>query len=108
MTATKEKQRQKILLIVLGVVVVVTLVVLYFTVWKNGKSIVIDNTLEQEISGGGTQEALASNLSGLEEKLKKVDLNLDFLNQIILPFLRLYGNVPVQKGTTGRPNPFIP
>jgi len=75
MTATKEKQRQKILLIVLGVVVVVALVVLYFTVWKNGKSIVIDNTLEQEISGGGTQEALASNLSGLEEKLKKVDLS---------------------------------
>lgn len=52
-------------------------------------------------------------MSGVEiltqEKLKKIDLEAGtvFLKEKIFSFFKGYGDLPVQKGETGRSNPFI-
>ncbi|MDD3783654.1 MAG: hypothetical protein PHY37_01390 [Candidatus Portnoybacteria bacterium] len=117
-TPLEEKKRQKILLIVLAAVVLVTLIFLYFTVFaKKSKTAIVNPDANTALPGEestetkvekkqSTQKQLSS--TTLEEKLKKVDLNIDFFNQTILPFLKLNGDLPVKKGETGRLNPFIP
>ncbi len=104
-TLSEEKKRQQKLLIVLGIVVLAILIFLYFSVWnKGGGKVAVDvDNIPQE-----TADVAGLSATVLEEKLKKVDLNIDFFNQTILPFLKLHGDLPVQKGITGRLNPFIP
>jgi len=112
-TSLEEKKRQQTLLIILGVVALAGVIVLYFMVWsKGGKNEIVigENDLlsTENVDNGAqyTKQQLSSIV--LEEKLKKVDLNIDFFNQTILPFLKLHGDLPVKKGETGRLNPFTP
>lgn len=77
-----------------------TLLILYFGLWNKG---VDTSATEQETPGVSKSPASVV----LEEKLKKIDLNTDFLTETILPALQVYGIIPVQKGVTGKPNPFV-
>ena len=97
----EQKKRQKILLVIGAGILIIILVILYFSFWKDGSEVSIE--VESRALG---QEQKAS--SGLEQELKKIDFDFSFLNETILPFLRIYGNIPVEKGETGRTNPFIP
>lgn len=106
----KDKKRQKTLLIVLGVVVIVALVVMYLLVWSKGSnnSIVVDIAVPQEEANIPNAPTSGLSATVLETKLKNVDLNIDFFNQVILSFLKPHGDLPVKKGEAGRLNPFIP
>ncbi|MBD3282236.1 MAG: hypothetical protein GF387_01345 [Candidatus Portnoybacteria bacterium] len=91
----KRKKQQMLLFIALGILVV-TVVVLYFTVWNS--------------SGPAPEGVIESKKSNrlAERRLEQIDLNFDFLKNKILPFVETFGNLPVEKGETGRNNPFAP
>jgi len=96
----EQKKRQKTLMIIVLVIVMVAFLVLYFGFINKGTEVSIDNTLQP----GADQLNPAATV--LEEKLKNVDLNTDFLINKILSVLKTNGEMPVKKGVTGRPNPF--
>ncbi|MFZ5559665.1 MAG: hypothetical protein ACOZAL_02645 [Patescibacteria group bacterium] len=98
----EQRKRQQILLIVALVIFAITGLVLYFGFWKKEKVVPPES---QPVSPEGEGEQLPAIL---EEKLKRINLDFEFLNQKILSFLKIHGNIPVKKGTTGRENPFIP
>jgi hypothetical protein len=98
----EQKKRQRVLLLVGLGAIVITLLVLYFSVWK--KKAPSGETANSAIPiSQRSQSALI-----LEEKLKKIKLDFDFLNEKILSFLKIHGDLPVEKGETGRDNPYIP
>jgi len=114
----EEKKKQQKLMIVLGILVLATFLVLYFGVLNKGAGVEVTNVTQpvteegiQSIDSGQitTKTATSKQPSALllEERLKKIDLNTDFLVNNILPTLRVYGAIPVEKGVTGRPNPFV-
>lgn len=94
----EQRKHQKILLVVgLGILIIAGLI-LYFTFWRETGIISLEERpTESERTG-----------TILEEKLKKIELDFSFLTQTIIPFLKIHGQIPVEKGTTGRTNPFIP
>ena len=96
----EERKKQNTLLIAAIVIFVVALVILYFAFWQKKSSI---TTESEELKPAGQ----LSNII-LEEKLKKIDLNTDFLINKIIPFLKSHGDLPARKGVTGKPNPFAP
>jgi len=98
----EQKKRQKILLFVGLGAVVITLLILYFSLWKKKAPSEEATTSTIPISQR-SQSALI-----LEERLKKIKLDFDFLNEKILSFLKIHGDLPVEKGETGRDNPYIP
>ena len=91
-----QKKRQQVLLIIAGGIAIITVVVLYFGVFKTSKPITIKEDTRTERS-----------LIVLDEKLKKIELDFEFLNETILPFLNRHGQV-LEQGETKRENPFIP
>jgi len=100
-----QKKRQKILLFVALGIFLVAVLVLYFGFWKSNPVSV------EEIQNQVTGTAQTSRTSGVsEQKLKEIDLDFDFLNNKILPFLKKHGKIPVEvdKEKIGRDNPFIP
>ena len=103
----KKKKEQK-LIIILVVIVIIAVLILYFGLWKKevSEAPIVGTELpgSAEALGGSPQSAAGV---VLEEKLKKIDLNTDFLVKIILPFLKVQGAIPVLKGITGKPNPFV-
>jgi hypothetical protein len=103
----EERKKQQKLMIIGGVIILITFLVLYFGFW-NSKTNIPSTNVQPGAEGNQSeiQKRSADILSG--EKLKKIDLNTDFLVQTILPILKIHGVIPVQKGTTGRPNPFTP
>ena len=113
-----EKKKQQTLLIVLIVIVIATIAILYFGIWSKsnnsgGNSEVTDVAIpedQQPTTTADQTQPTKKQLSSvvLEEKLKTINLNVEFLSETILSFLKLHGELPVQKGTTGRPNPFTP
>lgn len=82
----EQKKKQKTLMIVALVIVVAAFLILYF--------------------GFINKKTEVSAATALEEELKNVDLNTDFLINKILSVLKTNGEMPVKKGVTGRPNPF--
>lgn len=96
----EQRKRQQILLVVAFLIFLTAFLVLYFGFLKKEKVV----TEETPTALPEKEESSAV----LEEKLKKISLDFEFLNQKILPFLKIYGDIPVKKGTTGRENPFIP
>lgn len=100
----EQRKRQQILLIVGLAILLVAGIILYFGFWKGGGIVTEEILLESE-PGAPVYEERAILVS--EGKLEKIDLDLDFLNQTILPFLKIHGDLPVKKGETGRDNPFI-
>ncbi|MFH1129213.1 MAG: hypothetical protein V1686_00540 [Patescibacteria group bacterium] len=101
----EEKKKQQKLLIVAGIMFLAAFIILYFGVLKKGGNVAVDTSTPQpgqEIIDTNQQSSIL-----LEQKLKNIDLNFDFLNSNILPFLKTHGELPVKKGETGRSNPFI-
>ncbi|PJE57492.1 MAG: hypothetical protein COU82_01685 [Candidatus Portnoybacteria bacterium CG10_big_fil_rev_8_21_14_0_10_38_18] len=102
---SKQRKRQQILLIVALAVILIALGVLYFGFLKKPNP-VSQEALPAEIT---PSPAISQATSLLDEKLKRINkLDFEFLNEEILSFLKIHGNLPVQKGATGRENPFIP
>jgi hypothetical protein len=97
----EQRKRQQRLLIVAIVIAVLAAGVLYFG-FMGGISAPAPVAPGQEVPMSGA-EILA------QEKLKKIDLEADmvFLEEKIFSFFKGYGDLPVQKGETGRNNPFI-
>ena len=101
----KQRRRQQILLIVALVILLVTGGVLYFGFLKKSKPPSQEAMPAEALPGPVTEQAS----SLLDEKLKIINkLDFEFLDEEILSFLKIHGNLPVQKGAAGRENPFIP
>lgn len=96
----EQKKKQKTLMIIVLAIVVAAFLVLYFGFINKKTEVSIDNNLQP---GAGQLNPAAT---ALEEELKNVDLNTDFLINKILSVLKINGEMPVKKGVTGRPNPF--
>jgi len=97
----QQRARQKSLLIIALAVFVAALIILYFGFWRPA-----GQTLPTGTPAAGPAEQRTSLI--LEEQLKKISFDFSFLTQTILPFLKIHGEFPVEKGTTGRSNPFTP
>lgn len=101
----EQRKRQKILLIVtLGILIIAGLI-LYFGFWQEGG--VIPKGLFSEDGAADLDRTQRTGLI-LEERLKKTELDFTFLTQTILSFLKIHGQIPIEKGATGRINPFVP
>ncbi len=98
----ERKKRQKTLLFVSVGVAVAAVLILYFGFLRKG------DVGSEEIVLNPQEGAQQARSSVVEEKLKKINLDFDFLNEKILSFLKIHGDLPVKKGTTGRENPYIP
>jgi hypothetical protein len=96
----EQRKRQKILLFVALGIALGAVVVLYFGFLKKPTPSEVISIAPTGPSTGGSAVP--------EERLKKINLDFDFLNEKILSFLKIHGNIPVQKGETGRDNPFNP
>lgn len=100
----EQRKKQKNLLFIAGAILIVAVIILYFVFWQGSK--IPSQALPGDVSSAKSSEEKAKLI--LEEKLKKIELDFSFLTEKILPFLKSYGDLPVEKGTTGRTNPFIP
>jgi flagellar basal body-associated protein FliL len=105
-----KKKRQQILLIIALSFFVIAFLILYFGVWNQSANISEDNLIEEALFDEAllfdTQEATTLQL--LETQIKKIDLDFEFFNETILPFLESHGDLPVKKGEVGKSNPFVP
>jgi len=90
----KDKKRQKILLIGLGIALI-GVIVLYY--WQKAPSISTGDSVSGE-----------ARLSSSQKRIEKINLDFTFLTDIMLSFLKTHGDLPVEKGETGRENPYIP
>lgn len=100
----EQRKRQKTLLIVMLAIVLITVIVLYFGFWSK-------TPVPSGQFGPGEAGTVVPGISiATEEKLKKINLDFDFLNEEIIPFLKIHGEIPVsiQEDEIGRTNPFIP
>jgi hypothetical protein len=104
----EQRKRQKILMFVGLGIILVTVTVLYFGFWKTPS--VPEGQITPEGGIVGTVETTPKVSMATEEKLKKINLDFKFLNEKIIPFLKIHGNIPVKidKDKVGRDNPFIP
>lgn len=98
----EQRKRQKVLLFVALGIIVVAFLVFYFGFLKN------NGGTSEEIAVAPSQDQESEKNIILEERLKRITLDFEFLNEKILSFLKIHGAIPVQKGTSGRENPFIP
>lgn len=89
----KQKKRQKILIYVLIVVVIITAFVWYTNYQKKP-------SLEEGVPATG--------LSVSEERLKEIELDFSILDSPLFKSLKSHGALPVTVGETGRENPFEP
>jgi hypothetical protein len=97
----KERVKQRSLLIIALAVLIAALIVLYFGFGRNAIKV-------PQVGVSGAKPAEQKTNIVLEEKLKKITFDFSFLTQTILPFLKTHGEFPIEKGTTGRTNPFSP
>ena len=103
----EQRKKQRTLLILAVVIVIAAVVVLYFGFWKSTP--VTETTTELPGEAQVPTQARPQTSSIIsDEKLKKIDLDTDFFINTILETLKSHGILPVQKGTTGRTNPFAP
>lgn len=102
----EQRKRQQILLFVALGVLIIAVIILYFGFWKKGAPISEEMVTSEEDFGIPVQEQRQGLV--LEARLKRIKLDIGFLKETILPFLEVHGNLPVEKGETGRDNPFVP
>ncbi|MBU2564303.1 hypothetical protein KKA23_01850 [Patescibacteria group bacterium] len=102
----QKEKKQKTLLIVAFGILIITAVFLYSTFWAGEKT----QGPEEEINESDSDKVYTErDLISLERKLKEIEkIDLELLNEKILPFLKKYGDIPLRKGEAGRINPFIP
>lgn len=108
----EQRNRQKILLVIALTATLVTVLILYFGVWRKGPTVpeavpsgVEPGQLSAETEKERTAGLLWKRLESID--LESIDLNFSFFNQKIFPFLKTHADLPVKKGETGRSNPFI-
>ena len=89
-------KRQKVLIIVLAVVLVVTAFVWYSNFRR-------EPTSEEYIPPEGGTYPLP-----VEERLKEIRLDLNALDDVLFKSLRSHGLLPVTVGESGRENPLEP
>ena len=102
----EQRKRQKTLLFVGLGIILATVSILYFGFWKTTPT--PEEGITPEMVGATETTSKVSTVT--EEKLKKINLDFKFLNEKIIPFLKIHGNIPVKidKDKVGRDNPFIP
>ena len=93
----KEKKRQKILLIVLGVMVIIAVFAFY-----NSQKKSVEETYQAK------ETTPPFGMSVEEKKLKEIKLDLGILDSELFQALKSHGVLPVVPGETGRSNPFQP
>lgn len=86
---TPRRKRQKILLIVLGLVILATV---GFLVWQYRGGVAIPEEFLPTLP---------------KEEIEKAELDLTILTDPLFTALKSYGDLPVLKGITGRSNPFL-
>jgi hypothetical protein len=107
----KEK-KQKILLIVLGLSVVVALIILYFGIWRSPASEPAEPA--GDIAAPGTDLDLGTPVSSSpsspdpETAFKKIDFDARFLKDPLFKDLEIYSEWPLKIEQKGRTNPFLP
>ncbi len=99
----EQRKRQRLLIFVALGIIIATALVLYFGIWSKSTSMI-------SIIPESATTAIPTVSSGTEEKLRKINLDFKFLNEKIIPFLKIHGEIPVtvDKNKLGRDNPFIP
>ena len=100
----EQRKRQKILLLVgLGIILVTALIVYFGFLAKK-------STPPGDLVPGTASTAVPKSSGATEQKLKKINLDFEFLNEKIIPFLKIHGDIPVKvnQDKVGRNNPFIP
>lgn len=94
-----QKKRQRILLIATAGIILIAVIILYFSFWQK--------TTPEEASLPAESLLTQEKTVASEKKLERINLDFSFLVDRMLPFLRSHGDLPVKKGETGRDNPFI-
>jgi len=89
----EQKKRQKILIGILIVVIIITIFVWYSN-FQKGPSVVKE------------QAAISPLVS--EKRLKDIELELNVLDSSLFKSLKSHGVLPITVGETGRQNPFEP
>lgn len=92
----EQKKRQKTLLVILAIVLVITGVI-----WYIGLN---PSPVEKLVSSG----QLPGGFSVTDEKIKEAKLELNILDSDLFKSLKSHGALPVTAGETGRTNPFEP
>jgi hypothetical protein len=102
----EERKKQQKLMIIGGVIILITFLVLYFGFW-NSKTNIPSTDVQPGAEGdqSGIQKRSANILS--EEKLKKIDLNTDFLVQTILPILKIHGAIHLRHNKNDKTKNFF-
>lgn len=86
-------KKQQTLVGVFVVLIVITLIFLYYNFWRSTPSVYID------APGAGPEVRL-------ERVLEKVDFDAGYLKATRFQDLNFYGNWPLEMPEPGRPNPF--
>jgi len=92
-----QEKRQQFLFVILVVAVLIVLVVLYFGFWRS--STPTTSPLGSSDADGGIL---------IEDVIKKIDFDIDFLKAPYFQDLKVYGEWPLEIGEKGRDNPFVP
>jgi len=96
-TLFPQEKRKQFLIVILVVVVLIILVVLYFGFLRSS-SPVTSSSSSSTVDGGIL----------MEDIIKKINFDIDFLKDAHFQTLKVYGEWPLQIEAKGRNNPFMP
>ena len=100
-TTLPQEKRQRILMVALAVIVIATLIILYFGFRSPSPSTSFP-------VGPTIPQPTVSLLPSLENVIEKIDFDINFLKGPLLEKLKIYGEWPLKIEKKGRPNPFLP
>jgi hypothetical protein len=106
-----QERKQRILLIALTIVVLVTLVILYFGFWRSSSTSVIPSSSQPALSPSTFSPsvgAVTDKKFFTEKIIEEIDFDADFLKNSSFQDLRVYGEWPLETEIKGRANPFLP
>lgn len=108
-----QEKRQKILLGILGLVIFVSLIVLYFGFWRESSTPSEVAPPEAEFPEGEVVDddsnnylPISSEQSSYEQIKESINFDGQFLKDPTFKDLKMYGQWPIQIGEKGRDNPF--
>ena len=104
----QEEKQRKLMFILIGVVLA-ALIVLYFSFMRPSQPEIIEEP-------GMIEEPAISSLPSpvvmggilIEDITKKINFDIDFLEESYFQALKIYGEWPLSIEEKGRPNPFLP
>ncbi|MBU1292396.1 hypothetical protein KKH07_02915 [Patescibacteria group bacterium] len=88
-------KKQQVLISVFVIVVVITLIFLYYNFWRSP-------SLDPSVLLPGADQNVR-----LEKVIEKVNFDVEFLKTTHFQDLKLYGEWPLEIPDKGRPNPFL-